>query len=137
MAKDDRFDPRFDPAFQPGYDGPVSAARRAPEPAIGLPPTAEPASMIPVPPVMEPDDPASRRPNPFLIALGAASILLIASGIVLITRVRSLFVETQANPDFDYVTLQVLIFAAPMLLVLGIATAIGVLFLFAVRWNRG
>ena len=45
------------------------------------------------------------------------------------------FADTQSS-NFDFVTLQVLTAAAPLVICLGLATGIGVLFVFAVRWNR-
>jgi hypothetical protein len=148
MSDDARFDPRFDPAFQPGYDGPLAA--KAPRSAlIGHPPEAGPASRVPdeqlevrgshvarPEPHIEEDEPAARRPNPFLIALAAVALALIGGCLYLVSRMRELFADSQSVTDFDYVTMQVLMIAAPVGLGLGIATGVGVLFLFAVRWDR-
>ncbi len=138
MSDDARFDPRFDPAFQPGYEGPLAESKPAPRARpVAAVPEALPAVQAPV--VDEPaldDDPAPRRRNPFLIALGAVGVLLLGGGLYLVSRLRELFADNQASSDFDYVTLQVLMFLAPLLLVLGLATGIGVLFLFATRWDR-
>ncbi|CAN5221159.1 hypothetical protein BH09ACT5_BH09ACT5_17370 [soil metagenome] len=138
MRDDARFDPRFDPAFQPGYDGPLSSAK----PAVAPRPTvAAPDALAAVQPAaaQEPaveDEPAPRRANPFLIALGALAVLLIVGGVYLVSRLRDLFATTQSSPEFDYVTLQVLVYAAPMIIVLGLATGIGVLFVLAGRRDR-
>ena len=156
----DDFDPRFNPAFQRGYDGP------APEPQVsstrvGVPSgrTAEPV------PVAMPRREATeiaesfsspniadtrfaeseqlaeserdeRRTNPFLIALGAIAALLVGGGLFLVSRLRDLFEDTQSSSNFDFVTLQVLTATAPLLISLGLATGIGVLFVYAVRWQR-
>ena len=138
MSDDARFDPRFDPAFQPGYDGPLSSSKPVAKarPAASVP---EALPVVPLPVSDEPaveDDPAPRRPNPFLIALGAVAILLLGGGLYVVSRLRDLFADTQSTSDFDYVTLQVLMYAAPLVLVLGLATGIGVLFLLAARWGR-
>ena len=138
MSDDARFDPRFDPAFQPGYEGPLSSAKPA---AKSRPAASVPEALVVVPtpvpdePVAE-DEPVSRRTNPFLIALGAVAILLLGGGLYVVSRLRDLFADTQSTSDFDYVTLQVLMYAAPLVLVLGLATGIGVLFLLAARWGR-
>ena len=163
MSKEARFDPRFDPAFQPGYDESLASAQpatkrrptaTAPAP-IGQPPawsqyapttrSAPAAAPIDAPPAATEvlstpadldDDPAPRRANPFLIALGAVAILLLGGGLYLVSRMRDLFADTQSSSTFDYVTIQVLMFAAPLILVLGLATGVGLLFVFAIRWDR-
>jgi hypothetical protein len=137
MSDDARFDPRFDPAFQPGYDGPIAEA---------LPAKARPAATVPeaLPVVQSPrqaepeveDDPAPRRANPFLIAIGVAAIVFIGGGLYLVSRLRDLFSDTQSTSAIDYTTLQVLMYAAPLVLVLGLATGVGLLFLLAVRRDR-
>ena len=146
MSDNVRFDPRFDPAFQPGYEGPIAAVTPA---ARQRPPAAAPISLPPVAPVhapaapataavpeVEEDEAAPRRANPFLIALGAIAAVLVGGGLYIISRLRDLFADTQSSSTFDYVTLQVLIYAAPLLLVLGLATGVGLLFVLALRSNR-
>lgn len=148
-----KFDPRFDPAFQRGYDGPTRAVPREKlQPTITAPPAArafDPAS-APMPAaeasgqqriIVEPtelfdDEPSARRFNPFLIALLAAAVLLIGGGLYLTSRLGELFASPTESSQYDYITLQVMTIAAPMLIVLGIATGIGVLFIYAVRWGR-
>ena len=155
---DDDFDPRFDPAFQRGFDGASASdaprvvqrdARRAtparpPEPgptqpyvsapAIGLPPTRSDAADS------EPADAAALddrpRPNPFLIALGVVSVALVAAGVWGIQAARAPFLATDAASTVDYVGLQILQFLSPVSIALGVATAIGILFVYAVGWQK-
>ena len=54
----------------------------------------------------------------------------------LVSRLRDLFEDTQSSSNFDFVTLQVLTATAPLLITLGLATGIGVLFVYATRWQR-
>lgn len=146
----DQFDPRFNPAFQRGYDGP------SPEPAsadrIGRPTrSVEPVPVaMPRQPVAERDSDHSvddrfiesevhgeRRRNPFLIALGIIAAVLVGGGLLLVSRLRDLFEDTQSSSNFDFVTLQVLTATAPLLITLGLATGIGVLFVYAIDRQRG
>ena len=143
MAKD-TFDPRFDPAFQPGFDGGTVQVSR--------PKTTRPASPAQAalekrsasaeePVVAEPDaevEPVetSRRPNPFLIALAAVSVALIAGGLGAAQSVRGLFTTENISVDLDYISLEMIKFAAPLAVALGIATGIGVLFIYAIDWKK-
>jgi hypothetical protein len=147
-ADDDRFDPRFDPAFQRGYTGPVPTSVPATnaKPRIDSPAphrVAEPEQSAHR--VVHddrddefeyPDDAPLRRANPFLIALGVVALALVGGGLYLISRMRDLFASTQNQADFDFVTMQVLMVLAPIIVCLGLATAIGVLFIYAGRWGR-
>jgi hypothetical protein len=132
------FDPRFDPAFQRGFDGEVESilTERSIEPAIIEPVLSSPAVTEPQLIEISEPDARGRRINPYLIALGAVSVVLIAGGLYLVSRLREFFDSSQTTSDFDFVTLQVLLYAAPLIVVLGVATAIGMVFLAAVRWER-
>jgi hypothetical protein len=150
MSDDARFDPRFDRAFQPGYDGPLAATRPTQRAAgattIGPVPTSRvaPDALAPVSaPVVEKSetgeattDEPTRRINPFLIPLGLIAVALLAGGLFLFSRLRVLVTEGQIGADVDYVSVQALVYATPLLIVLGIATGIGLLFLLASRWER-
>jgi hypothetical protein len=70
--------------------------------------------------------------NPFLLALLIVAVALIVTGFYIFQTVRELFLSTEV----DYVTAQAVVYAAPLIVVLGVATAIGVLFVYAVRWKR-
>jgi len=157
MSDNRDFDPRFSPAFQRGFEGPADAAAPASVPTAPAKPTvigAPPARAVqPESPVVaraaasssaffddaaahEPalDVDTDRRINPFVIALAAAAVLLVGGGLVLLSRLRDLYADTQS--DFDYVTLQVMMIAAPLLVCLGLATGLGLLFFFAARRAR-
>ena len=151
MSDDARFDPRFDPAFQPGYAGPIaagpSAAKDVPAPTAAAPtalsaaPPAAPPAMsgvaAPVPDTTTHEPADGRGVNPFVIGLGVVSIVLTLGGVYLITLLQQMFAASQGSQStFDYATLQALLYGVPLLITLGIATAIGVLFIFAVRWWR-
>lgn len=156
-----KFDPRFDPAFQRGYDGqpqvrpaavpsagqpvqrtplievpPAIRSETRREPAPEATPVAAAPSRLLVEPTVDYAEEPERRVNPFLIGLLAAAVLLIGGGLYLTSRLGEMFANTQGSASYDYITLQVMTFAAPMLIVLGVATGIGVLFIYAVRWGR-
>ncbi|MBG6055691.1 uncharacterized protein HemX [Salinibacterium sp. CAN_S4] len=141
MSDDARFDPRFDPAFQPGYAGPLASAPSAAQPIpaqpIAAPPTALPTVTAPVTdaPAEERED--DHRINPFIIALAAVSVVLILGGVYLLSLLQQMFAASQeSQTTFDYTTFQALIYGAPLLIALGIATAISILCMFASRWWR-
>jgi len=148
-----KFDPRFDPAFQRGFDGKTQATPREKlQPTSVFAPVAAPPArpvaaaqpeavqavnrVVVEPTEIVDDEGEARRVNPFLIALLAAAVLLIGGGIYLVSRLGEMFANPSASSQYDYITLQALTIAAPMLIVLGVATAIGVLFIYAVRWGR-
>ena len=137
MAKEP-FDPRFDPAFQPGFEAPATPApKRDSSPArVALEQRTEARV-----PVLSDDDETvveapSRRPNPFLIALGAISVALIAGGLGAVQSVRGIFTTENISVDLDYISLNMLIFAAPLAIALGVATGIGVIFIYAIDYKK-
>lgn len=147
-AKSDEFDPRFDPAFQRGFDGqPVRAAQARPtaEPApaappIGLPPTTTAGDDALRSTSQSADAAAAtdlpRRPNPFLVALAIVSVALVAVGVWIIQVARAPFDGNNAAANVDFVFLQILGGLAPAAIALGVATAIGVVFVYAVDWQK-
>lgn len=144
MSDDARFDPRFDPAFQPGYAGPLASAPSAAQPdaaqPIAAPPTAlrtVTAPVTDVPAVAAEEREEDHRTNPFIIALGAVSMVLILGGVYLLSLLQQMFAASQESQTaFDYTTFQALVYGAPLLIALGIATAIGILCMLASRWWR-
>jgi hypothetical protein len=141
MSDDTRFDPRFDPAFQPGYVAPpTQPTRRNPLPAVVPPPPTPLPLVVPTavevtgvePPVVESASPGGI--NPFVIGLGAVSVVLVLGGLYLTAQARELYSSSAGASGFDYATFQVVIYGAPLMIAVGIATAIGILFLFAARW---
>lgn len=127
---DSRFDPRFDPAFQRGWDGPVPSV---------LPESVRPADperiLVTAEVPSEPEHESDRRLNPFLIALGGVAALLVVVGLWMASQVSSGY-SSNAPTQVDYAMLQLLMIAAPLTILLGVMTGIGVLFVFAVRWGK-
>jgi hypothetical protein len=145
---DSDFDPRFDPAFQPGYDpskhAPV-APRRPKEPRRQVqqqdeyePPTPDRTPPAPIP--VADDVPAVRHAaNPLLVVLWVLSAVFFAVGIYGLQLIGDRVTELGSTGGFgtaDYYLLQAYITGAPMLIVLGLATATGTVFLLAARWKR-
>jgi hypothetical protein len=82
----------------------------------------------------EPDSSPSR--NPFLLFLGIISIALVAAGIWLFVRSGDAFNSSDVRSQGDYMSLDATIHMAPFIALLGGATAIGVVFVFASKWKR-
>jgi hypothetical protein len=74
--------------------------------------------------------------NPFLLFLGIISIALVAAGIWLFVRSGDAFNSKEVRSQGDYMSLTATIQMAPFIALLGGATAIGVLFVFAAKWRR-
>jgi hypothetical protein len=134
-------DPRFDPAFQRGFDPSIPIEESTPDPAGTLAPVvAAPAPSIDAETggdtAVDPEPDASLSRNPFLLFLGIISIALIAVGIWLFVRSGGAFNSKGVRTQGDYLSLDATIHAAPFIAMLGVATAIGILFVFAVRWQR-
>ena len=85
-------------------------------------------------PEPEPDSSPSR--NPFLLFLGIISIALVAAGIWLFVRSGDAFNSRDVRSQGDYMSLDATIHTAPFIALLGGATAIGVLFVFASKWRK-
>jgi len=86
----------------------------------------------------EPDIALESSPsrNPFLLFLGIIAIALVAAGIWLFVRSGDAFNSAEVRSQGDYMSLTATIQMAPFIALLGGATAIGVLFVFAVKWRR-
>ena len=155
-------DPRFDPAFQRGFDGDVTVTRRRATPgAPSVTPAQDRSAQEPVqrpnlparPPVSPAEAPAAvetepeagliaedaavtRGANPFVIALWVIAAVLVAVGAWGIQWARAAFLTESLTTNVDYVLVEIVRVAAPASIGLGAATAIGLLFLSAVRWQR-
>ncbi|MFM9919086.1 hypothetical protein [Lacisediminihabitans sp. H27-G8] len=141
-----RFDPRFNPAFQPGYDpavheSPPVVAERAPVPELvehPLPPVAA-APVSGAMPAQLPDEatvPLARRFDPYLAALWALSVAFVAAGLLTVRYIADRMDRlntTGGGSAFDYNLVLVYTIAAPLLVILGLATATATLFVLASR----
>jgi len=142
----DTFDPRFDPAFQPGFEGPVvtpSAARKNRDVSPAQTALVQRTEQVGRAIAGDSDDSEDevevehrRRPNPFLLALIAVSVALIVGGLGSAQSVRALFDTENISVELDYISLEMIKFAAPLAVALGVATAIGVLFVYALDWKK-
>jgi len=132
----DSFDPRFDPAFQPGFEGKAPKAKkpRSTNPAKAALEAAREDAVIA--PEATPESVQRAKANPFLVALTAISVVLIAGGLATSQWIRSLFQEDDIRLDLDFFSLDTLKIAAPLAVALGIAIGAGVLFVYAIRWNK-
>jgi hypothetical protein len=74
--------------------------------------------------------------NPFLLFLGIIAVALIAAGVWLFVRSGEAFNSSEVRSQGDFMSLTSTIDMAPFISLLGGATAIGVLFVFAARWKR-
>lgn len=150
-----RFDPRFDPAFQRGFEGAgaqQNAGARAVAPDRPVVESVAPindsipdAAAVPTPAAVARADfqlddedavPAGfrRRPSALLVVLLAIAAGLLAASVWLYAMLRDSFAEPAAlSSPGDYYVMQSLQLLAPMLATLGLATAIGVIFVYAVR----
>ncbi len=140
-----RFDPRFNPAFQPGYDPSVHARPTAEPERTGVPELVE----HPIPVVdSEPspsrtvhndpreDQPVFRRFDPYLVGLWALSLAFVAVGLLTVRYIADRMDRlntTAGTTAFDYNLVLVYTIAAPLLVILGLATATATLFLLASR----
>ena len=158
MSDDDtaaRIDPRFDPAFQRGFEGAVTTTRRRSLPGVPpvlpaqqqiVPPRA--ATPAPAPAVVaapstvadpveeEVEEPPARGMNPFVVGLWVVAAVLVLVGGYLAQWVRTTFLTDSVSTNIDYVTVEIVKYGAPLLIALGLATAIGLLFLHAVAWRK-
>jgi hypothetical protein len=160
---DPRFDRAFQRGFDPATPVeeyvPDAAPRRFAEPqrpAAVASPAAGPATPTPSGPgpivisasalgtdalpvddvVSDIEDDASPSRNPFLLFLGIIAIALVAAGIWLFVRSGDAFNSKEVRSQGDYMSLDATIHMAPFIALLGAATAIGVLFVFAAKWRR-
>jgi hypothetical protein len=74
--------------------------------------------------------------NPFLLFLAIISIALVAVGVWLFVRSGDAFNSKEVRSQGDYMSLDATIHMAPFIALLGAATAIGVVFVFASKWRK-
>jgi hypothetical protein len=87
----------------------------------------------------EEEVPLSHRFDAYLIALWAVSVAFVAGGLAVVGYISERLDKltlTDGGNGFDYYLLQVYTIAAPLLVLLGLATAVGTLFLLAARLGR-
>ena len=132
----DSFDPRFDPAFQPGFEATAAKVKkpRSSNPAKAALEAAR--EEIVVTATEAPETAPRAKANPFLVVLTAISVILIAGGLATSQWIRSLFEDEDIRLDLDFFSLDSLKIAAPLAVSLGIAIGAGVLFVYAIRWNK-
>ena len=163
--KNSGLDPRFDPAFQRGFDQsdpdralcsglgsqeerpevtlPVVPAARADEKAPAEDPRGEVADATPVSldpaesPTQSVVQDVSPTRNPFLLVLLIVAVVLIVAGVILFVQTGDAFNSSEVQSQGDYMSLNATIETAPFISLLGGATLIGVLFVFAVRYVAG
>jgi hypothetical protein len=162
---DPRFDPAFQRGFDQSIPidefVPDPQPRRTAAPASGIAPVAEPKRVVvasspvaeipeasaavvqddddsetAVERVAEPDSDSSPSRNPFLLFLVIIAIALVAAGIWLFVRSGDAFNSREVRSQGDYMSLDATIHMAPFIALLGAATAIGVLFVFASKWRK-
>jgi hypothetical protein len=130
---------------------PVEVAVAAATPVVVAPPPKHTPAVVPavLPPAPvegldpiptdepQPESSAEVAPsrNPFLLFLGIIAIALIASGIWLFVRSGDAFNSTVVRSQGDYMSLYSTINMAPFISLLGAATAIAVLFVFAAKYR--
>ncbi len=142
--------PRKVPAAQPSAEPvapprPVIAAKPAPlvaaettevRESVVSEPEPDPDSDDELEPVADPALDSSPSRNPFLLFLGVIAIALVAAGIWLFVRSGDAFNSKEVRSQGDYMSLTATINMAPFIALLGGATAIGVLFVFAAKWRK-
>jgi hypothetical protein len=80
------------------------------------------------------DLPLRLRGNPFLIAVLVLAGALIGAGLLIGSRIDAWYDDVRPG-GIGYNVLNMLVWGAPLAITLGVATIIGTLFLFAVRWQ--
>jgi hypothetical protein len=160
---DPRFDPAFQRGFDQSipieeFVPPPAPKKTTVAPSVPVPVAAPAAAVVPARPPAEalppfgendetlgsattkPDAPAdldsSPSRNPYLLFLGIIAIALVAAGVWLFVQSGDAFNSRDVRSQGDYMSLDSTIHMAPFIALLGAATAIGVLFVFASKWRR-
>jgi len=95
----------------------------------------EPATVTAVVPETEAEYAAPGR-NPFLIGLTVISVVLVLGGLAGLQWLRGRFLAPDIATELDFVTVQAATTGLVIVIGLGLATAIGVLFVHAARWGK-
>ena len=82
----------------------------------------------------EAERPAGR--NPFLIGLTVISVVLVIGGLAGLQWLRGRFLAPDIATELDFVTVQAATTGLVIVIGLGLATAIGVLFVHAANWSK-
>jgi len=162
---DPRFDPAFQRGFDPAtpVTPPVRSARSTPAapPVVRVgPPPAQPVpensdrrppesaasetapAELPSATLDAEQQPAAPGAesapgrNPFLLILGVVAVILVGVGIWLFMQAGAGFNSREVRSQGDYFSLSATIQVAPFISLLGVATAIGVVFVFAAKWRK-
>lgn len=79
---------------------------------------------------------AAQLRNPFLAALAGLAVVLIGVGVWLFSRTYAAFNDAGSfSTQGDFVALETVMRTSPFIIMLGIAIAVGVVFLLAVGWR--
>ena len=116
---------RQDGADYPGF-APGATASQGAAPALSPPGEVEAAA--------EAERPAGR--NPFLIGLTVISVVLVIGGLAGLQWLRGRFLAPDIATELDFVTVQAATTGLVIVIGLGLATAIGVLFVHAANWSK-
>lgn len=121
--------------------GQFPTAASAGGPPAALPPSAHAEAPDRERSYSEPEadvPPVGAARNPFVLALWVLSALFVLGGIALLQALPMLNQRAQSGTGLDsvYLFLQAALYGAPMLIVLGFATAALTLFFHALSWRR-
>jgi hypothetical protein len=112
---------------------PAASPAEAPAPVDS---DGDPIASVPTDPAVDAELDSSPSRNPFLLFLCIIAVALVAAGIWLFVRSGDAFNSREVRSQGDYMSLDATIHMAPFIALLGAATAIGVLFVFASKWRR-
>jgi len=134
------------PAAAPAY-APVQPVAPRPsgteQPGLGVQGVPAQAPQSAIPEVSASDDaaaetgiaqPAGR--NPFLIGLTVLSVVLVLGGLAGLQWLRGRFLAPDIATELDFVTVQAATTGLVIVIGIGLATAIGVLFVHAAHWGK-
>lgn len=76
--------------------------------------------------------------NPFVLSLWVVSVLSVVLGVGILRWVPVVASDLSSSTDsqYDFYFLQGLVIGAPIFIALGVTTAVGILFLYAIRWSK-